>query len=186
MGEAPAVGGSAVLRALYAGDHTAARRLATAASLDLFEAAALGDVRRIAELDPDSEAANSRAPDGYTPLHLAAYFDRPHVATLLLRSGASPGRLARTSSRVQPLHSAVAGRSTGVSCLLLYAGAAVDPTQDGGYTPLHEAAISGDGGLAELLLAYGADPRRRTDDGRIAADLATAGGHVALAARLTP
>jgi ankyrin repeat protein len=38
--------------------------------------------------------------------------------------------------------------------------------------------------MAELLLAAGADPTVRTDDGRTPADIATADGHPALAALL--
>ena len=38
--------------------------------------------------------------------------------------------------------------------------------------------------MAALLLAAGADPGRRTDDGRTPADVARADGHDALAARL--
>lgn len=176
---------SPLLQALYDGRPDEAERiLAANPELTLYEAAATGDVRRLVELDPDSEAANTRTPDGYTPLHLAAYFDQPHAATLLLRAGASPGRLSHTRSRVQPLHSAVAGRSTAASCLLLLAGAESDARQEGGYTPLHGAAQNGDVALVELLLAYGAGSATKTDDGRTASDLAAGAGHGDLAARL--
>jgi ankyrin repeat protein len=68
--------------------------------------------------------------------------------------------------------------------VLLAAGADVDATQHGGYTPLHEAAGNGDVELAELLLSAGADPTVQLPDGHIAADTAEAAGHVDLARRL--
>src|SRR6266566_1358040 len=49
--------------------------------------------------------------------------------------------------------------------------------------PLHAAAQNGNAELTELLLAAGADPATRTDDGKMPADLAAAAGHEEIAAR---
>ncbi|MGZ4718577.1 MAG: ankyrin repeat domain-containing protein [Acidimicrobiales bacterium] len=68
--------------------------------------------------------------------------------------------------------------------LLLDAGAPVDATQTGGFTPLHEAANRGDEALVTLLLERGADRSLTTDTGQTAADLAAAADHPELAARL--
>ena len=64
------------------------------------------------------------------------------------------------------------------------AGADVRAVQRHGYTPLHGAAQNGATVTVDRLLAAGADPTARTDDGRTPADLAQGAGHVELAARL--
>ena len=73
---------------------------------------------------------------------------------------------SRTSRSTRPRRAATS-RSAGV---LLAAGADVNATQHGGYTPLHEAAQHGDVELVELFLSAGADPthrgRGRRDAGR--------------------
>ena len=51
-------------------------------------------------------------------------------------------------------------------------------------TPLHWAAESGRGVIAEMLLARGADPAAKDKRGQTPADLAAAAGHVELARRL--
>ena len=53
-----------------------------------------------------------------------------------------------------------------------------------GRTPLHWAAVSGRGSIAELLLAHGADPKARDKRGATPADLAEASGFSVLAERL--
>lgn len=69
---------------------------------------------------------------------------------------------------------------------LLAAGADVNQHGHNDYTPLHFAASYGDPGLAELLLARGADAsvRTRIDDYETPAEVAEAAGHTALAERL--
>ena len=68
--------------------------------------------------------------------------------------------------------------------MLLGAGADVNATQHGGYTPLHEAAQSGDVELAELFLSAGADPTILSDAAETPAEIAEAAGHHDLAARI--
>ena len=53
-----------------------------------------------------------------------------------------------------------------------------------GFTALHEAAFKNDLALAELLLAHGADPALRTNEGETAEAIATRHGHAQLARRL--
>ncbi len=60
-------------------------------------------------------------------------------------------------------------------------GVEVDPRQQGGFTPLHAAAQNGNMDLVQLLLAHGADPTARTNDGRSAMDFAKEGGHTDVA-----
>ena len=86
--------------------------------------------------------------------------------------------------RVQPLHSAAAGRHIEVCRVLIAAGADVNATQQHEFTPLHAAAQHGDDELVELFLSAGADPSARTDAGDTPADIADAAGHVDVARRL--
>ena len=86
--------------------------------------------------------------------------------------------------RVQPLHSAAAGRHHEVCRLLIAAGADVNATQRDEFTPLHAAAQHGDTELVELFLSAGADPTALTESGATPADMAEAAGHVDIARRL--
>ncbi len=63
---------------------------------------------------------------------------------------------------------------------LLLAGADPDAAMAGDCTPLVYCVATGRTELVKLLLAFGADPARRDQDGRIAADYARARGHVAI------
>lgn len=159
--------------------------LAASPALDVFDAAGLGRVDRLAELlDEDPGAVAAVSGDGFTPLHLAAFFGHLDAARLLLDRGADPAAVAANPMAVQPLHSAAAGGATALAELLLDRGAPPDARQHGGFTPLHAAAQHGDERLVARLLAAGADPAAATDDGRTAADLAAAAGHDDLADRL--
>ena len=165
---------SAVLVALYHRQPEAAEVLTGAGlDLDVLEAAALGrlDVLRghLAE-DPDALAA--RSPDGFTPLHLAAFFGGGGAVRMLLAAGAPPDADADNPAGVRPLHSATAAGDHDAVRALLEAGAAPDVRQQGGYTPLLAAAHADDPEMTELLLRHGADRTLAADDGRDAAAMA--------------
>jgi ankyrin repeat protein len=148
---------------------------------DVFEAAALGKAQRLSALcreHPELVAAWSV--DDFQPLHLAAFFAHPECVEVLLERHAEVNSPARNSSRVSPIHSAVAGRNREIVRLLLGHGANVNVKQHGGWTPLHAAAMHGDKVLVQLLLQHGAEPALTSDDGKTAADLAQAGGHVGI------
>ncbi len=174
-------GVSVVLHARYRGHARLAEQLADAvAELDLFEAAALGRVGRVEELVTAApNAVSAESPDGFTALHLAAFFGQLEAAAVLLESGAAPDVPAGNASRVRPLHSAAAGGHAAIVGLLLERGADPDARQHGGYVPLHSAAGRGDEVSVRLLLEHGADRTVRTDDGRRPIDVAAGDGRVA-------
>jgi len=165
---------SAILSVLYAGNSTEAHRIARALPLlDVFEAAALGDVAALGQrLDEDPKAAEAIAEDGFTPLHLAAYFGSLGAVRLLIERGATVDGLALNAMAVTPLHSAVSARQATIASLLLAHGADPNATQRGGIGPLHQAVHNGDDDAIETLLAAGARTDLRADDGRLPIDYA--------------
>ena len=157
----------------------------TGLDLDLFEAAALGDTGRLdALLQEEPEASREWSADGFTALHLAAFFGHVDAVRLLLDRGAAPATASHNPMRVHPLHSAAAGRNGALVELLLERGCEVNARQAGGYTALHAAATHGDDGMVQALLRHGADPSLALDDGKTAADLARDHGFEALGAIL--
>jgi ankyrin repeat protein len=159
---------SPAMRALYRGETEEAERLVPDEP-DVFEAAALGREEQLGELlESDRGLALAFSRDGFTALHLAAFFGHPEAVRLLLDRGADPNAVATSEQigPVQPLHSAAAAGGLDSARLLLEHGADVNARQGGGFTALHAAAASGHAELARLLLAGGADADARTDDGR--------------------
>lgn len=178
---------SEILQALYEGDEArVAALLADEPELDVFEAAALGRTELLrAHLEADPSLAGAFAEDGFTPLHLAAFFGQPEAARLLVERGAPVDVVARRETIVvTPLHSAVAAREEQTVALLLARGADPNARQEGGFTPLHGAAQHGDEPIVELLLRHGAEPSLAAEDGRTAAEFARERRHEALAQRL--
>ena len=180
-----AAGVSAILLSRYRSDRAVTDALLAAdPDLDVFEAAALGYADRLAEELETGGQAQAVSADGFTALHLAAYFGKAEAARRLLDAGAEVDAVSHNEMRVHPLHSAAAGRHHEVCRVLLTAGADVDAVQRDSYTPLHAAAQHGDSELVELFLSAGADPAPRIADGSTPADLADAAGHPDVARRL--
>ncbi len=143
-----------------------------------FEAGALGRIDEVVrKLDEDPGLLDQLSPDGFTVLHLAAFFGRTDLVGRLVERGASLDRPAENPSRVTPLHSAVAGRTPEIVEILVAAGADLEVRQQGGYTPLMGAAANGQKRMVRFLLDRGADPDVRSDEGKTARDLAVAKGH---------
>ncbi len=171
MSEMPSPG-SDLLDALYRGDREAVEtRIGEGQDLTIFEAAAVGDEKRVHELLLlEAGFVDLWSPDGFTALHLAAFFGHAAIAAELLDRGAVVGAVARNPLCVQAIHSAVAENHIDVVRVLLEHGGDPNAKQEGGFAPLHAAAQNGNVELHDLLVARGADPEAATDDGRTAAD----------------
>jgi ankyrin repeat protein len=178
-----APGISAVLYARYRSAAKALDALLEAKpSLSIFEAAAVGDVKRIKELLATNRSlVESYTPDGFTALHLASFFGQPDAAKVLLEHDAPVNAVSRNQMTVTPLHSAVAANDEKISRLLVENNADLNGRQEQGYTPLHEAAQNGNAAIACMLLENGADAKAKLDDGRDPAKLAREHGHARLA-----
>lgn len=172
MSELPSPG-SELLEALYRGDRDALEAaLAAEPELTIFEAAAVGRVERVHELLLlEGGFVDLWSPDGFTALHLAAFFGHQEIAAELLRRGADVNAVARNHLGVQPINSAAAGNHTEVVRVLLEHGADPNAREAAGFAPIHAAAQNGNDELYELLVARGADREAAADDGRTAADL---------------
>lgn len=174
---------SPILEALYEGrTDDADALLAEEPALDVFEAAGVGRTERLRELlDGEPGLAGAWSPDGFQPLHLAAFFGHADAAELLLERGADPAIVSRHQFvKVTPLHSAVAAEGAEdlrTVEVLLERGAPVAARAEGGGTPLHSAAYNGNAAIVSVLLTHGADPDARGDDGKTPADLARERGH---------
>ena len=155
-------------------------------ALDVFEAAAYGDALQLVDvLRTRPEQARAWSADGFTALHLAAFFDHAQAVRCLLEAGADPNAVSRNAMRVAPLHSAATRPgSLEMVGLLLDAGANPNARQRDDFTPLMEAAQNGDAAMARLLLDRGAEPFEKTSDGQTAAAIAVRHGHAELALAL--
>lgn len=175
-------GVSMVLRAMYRHNGDALEALmGLAPTVDVFTAAALGDVRRLRPLlDDDAAAAESFQGDGFTPLQLACFFASRDTAALLLERGANLEAVSRNGMELCAIHAAAAGRSVEIMDLLLKRGANVRSQQHGGWTALHAAVNNGDHAMVQTLLAGGADPRQENEFEQTPLDLAREKGDEAL------
>jgi ankyrin repeat protein len=101
---------------------------------------------------PDPDAWT---PDGFTPLHIAAFACNVEAARALLEAGADPNVFATASfAHVTPLGTCAFVGANDVAKLLLAYGA--DPTRAEGdrFTPLDAARQNGNTELAELLRTH--------------------------------
>jgi uncharacterized protein len=155
-------------------------------SLDLFEAAAVGDCDKLRLLlQQNAGGVHETSADGWGALHLAAAFGGARATALLLEHGAHLHKFSHNPMRNQPLHACIAlSQDLETVRFLIAQGADVNSTQAGGFTPLHQAAAAGAGELVQLLLDAGADPGKSCGRGKTPQDYARERGHTAIAEML--
>jgi len=179
-------GESLYLSAVFKGRQKCAQALLNR-GLSLHDAALAGDAARTAKLlDEAPWAIDLLSPDGWTALHLAAFFGNDAVIADLLARGASATIMGRAFEQNLPLHAACAGRRIGKTTFAKLIAATGDPDalQKQGYTALMIAAGNGFTDAVDALLEAGANRALSLPDGKTAAFFAAERGHVELAERL--
>lgn len=174
-----------LLAKYYRQDAVAEYLLSLHPALDIFNSCVAGRKSAvIAMLDRDPALLESHSSDGWTPLHLAAFFGHLDLANALLDLGANVNARSTNGLKNMPLHAASAGGHAEVVALLLKRGADVNAVQGGGWTALHSAALAGNRAMLEELLANGADTGIRAENNQTPLDLALSKGHEEVAALL--
>jgi ankyrin repeat protein len=168
--------------AKYSGrNEIAALLLEKGVELDIFAACIAGAEQRVAELTGrNRELIQSYSHDGWTPLHLACFFNHPAIVEALILSGADVQARSRNAMQNTSLHAAAAGRSRESVRILLEHGADANAQQEGGWTALHAASQNGDAEMVQLLIARGAHVHTRAANNQNALDLALTKGHQAV------
>jgi len=179
-------GETLVLYACYVGAAALAPVLRGVRPYDACEAAAIGDLTALnAALDRDADLISRRSSDGWTPLHLAAFFGRDECTAYLIDNGAPLDAHSTNAIRNTPLHAALAGAGNhNVVRRLLFAGADVHARGEHDIQPLHIAASRGDQPMVVLLLSREADPAAKMADGVTPADMAQQRGFAEVEAKL--
>jgi ankyrin repeat protein len=173
-----ATGESAFLTAVYHRRKDIADLLrARGATMTIFEACAGGEIEEVQRLVDAGAPLDAMSADGWTPLHLAAFFGHTKVAELLLDHGADAAARSINSNGNTPLHAALAGNHRLVAGLLLGAGADVNSTDAGGWRPLHLATANNNLDAMKALIAQGADVAASTRQGQTPLALALQGNH---------
>jgi ankyrin repeat protein len=172
-------GETPLMAALYRKHDAAVAWLAASGvPLDIFAAAALGRVDLLDSFVGSGSAdVNTYSYDGWTPLHLAAFFGQRPAVERLLTAGAGLDAVSRNALLNTPLHAAVAGGYVEVSLLLIESAADVNAVDAGGHTPLHIAAEAGYVPVAQALLAHGASAHVVDAEDRTPLSRAAARGH---------
>ncbi|MBV9762967.1 MAG: ankyrin repeat domain-containing protein [Acidobacteriaceae bacterium] len=179
-------GQSAFLLAKYYGqEDTASYLLSLKPELDIFNACVAGWTSAVLdEVDRSPHVLQAHSSDGWTPLHLAAFFGRLDLADALLDRGAEVNARSTNGAKNTPLHAAAAGGRTNVVELLLRRGADGNARQEGGFTALHSAAQAGNREMVAVLLAHSADVNARAGNNQSPLDLALTRAHAEVAALL--
>jgi ankyrin repeat protein len=175
-------GDSAILTAVYHRQKEIVNLLvARGATLSLFEACAAGELERVERLLEESAGGapgvNDYSADGWTPLHLAAYFGHAKIAELLIAHHADVLARSRGANGNTALHAALAGNHKFVAALLIGHGADVNAADAQGWRPLHLAAANNNMDAMKQLIAQGADVNAANGEAKTALTLATEKNH---------
>ena len=181
-------GGESLFRfCIFRGHPKCAQLLKALSGFALHDAALAGDVPLIETLLKTAPwAIDTLSPDGWTALHLAAFFGNDAALLKLIELGANARIMGRAFEQNLALHAACAGRRIGYVAFkeLIVATGSADARQKQGYTALMIAAGNGFVVAVNALLEAGADRTLTQDDGKNAADFARERGHAELEKRL--
>jgi uncharacterized protein len=175
-------GVSAVLMSVYAGKpEIRDLLLARGASLELHDAAAVGNLRHVKQMvEHNPASARSFSPDGFPVVALAAVFCHLEVVRYLAEHGADVNAPATNGSGYNALTGAVASGHIEIVRWLLQNGANPNYRYGPGYSPLLTAAANGHLEIVKLLLGSGADAQATSHDGKSAFALAKERSHPAV------
>jgi ankyrin repeat protein len=177
-------GDSAILTAVYHRQKEIVNLLvARGATLSMFEACAAGEVERVERM-LDASTISACSADGWTPLHLAAFFGHAKIVELLLAQNADVTARSLNANGNTPLHAALAGNHKLVAGLLIGAGADVNAADANEWRPLHLAAANNNLDAIAALIAQGADVSAANGDGSTPLSLAQEKNHREAAALL--
>jgi ankyrin repeat protein len=167
-----------LFEAVRAGDVSRVKALVEAdPGLAIYAACIMGETEKVEEMIAGNRSiATKLSDDGWTPLHLAAFFGHVDTARALLNKGAVVDARSTNAMQNTPLHAAAAGKHSGMVQLLVDHGASVNARQHGGWAPIHAAAQSGDLATAEILATAGADLAARAENNQCPLDLALTKG----------
>lgn len=141
LGQRLESGESPLMAALYRGHQNVVAALTElGADVDVFAAAATGNVAALRTALAHGDVANTFAYDGWTPLHLAAFFGHSAAVRALVSAGAQIAAVSRNGLKNTPLHAATAAKHVEVALLLLDYGADPDAPDAAGFTPAQIAA----------------------------------------------
>ena len=147
-------GETLLMAALYRGHTDVVHALIElGAPLDIFAAAATGRLTELRREMQKPEMLSAYAYDGWTALHLAAFFGQRDAARALLDAGADITAVSRNGMRNTPLHAAAAGRHGEIARLLVERGADGTVLDAGEYSP---RAIAAQNGLEDVVAAIDA------------------------------
>lgn len=136
-------------------DEIANLLLKRGARLDIFAVCIAGVSTRVVELlGADSSQVNSYSHDGWTPLHLAAFFGHRDIAEVLLAHGADVN--ARQHGGWSPLQAAAQSGDVELVRLLIANGADVKARAGNNQSALDLALTKGHQASVDLLEQHGA------------------------------
>eukprot|EP01043_Picozoa_sp_COSAG02_P038903 COSAG02_NODE_3035_length_7502_cov_6.521680_2_plen_286_part_00 len=150
--------------------------------------AAFADTEEGSQVGEPAAGAGPTQEHKYPPLYKVVKRKDTAMVLQMLKDGVDPNDPAEASPCTSqlalqrtPLHLAGLYRLPDIMAALLEYGAAVNCTDNNSWSTLHYAALSGDGGLARLLLAAGADASIITNGGGALGDVKSSlvGGKIA-------